>query len=1043
MKPESKSRRLFGITRSKGKMYEFGLPIESHIAVPEGSIPDELFLLAVGTLGDAAAEVCNSQDRGHRFEDQAAEELRFSASFFDAFLASKFSPDLDGEVALLASATYYLASRPGSSQVLSHRIIEDDNYTPFETVARWLLQANWEERPDNLGSPFGELLHELVTRITEHFLDGSGFPEILAACNNLRTYAYHNATPQDLLLTDIICAVAMKRLFSSSWVNLPVLTDIPLTDWGPVILRDRFPKELWPSQTLLGEAGIFSGASGLIQMPTSSGKTRSIEIIIRSSFMSGRGKLTIIIVPFRALCHEISNSLRDAFRLDDVKVNELTDTLQIDYLEQLAELFDATGSTSKYVLALTPEKFLYLLRQTPSLVNSVGLVIYDEGHQFDTGSRGIVYELLLTEIKKLLPPGAQTILISAVIENAQAIAKWLIGENAQVVTGNDLTPTARSAAFATWAEKLGQMMFYESMPLQRPDYFVPRVIEQQKLEKSGREVKARAFPEKGIATDVSLYIGLRLVENGGTAIFCGRKDTASNLISRAVEIYERGFNLPSPSTYSDHDELDRMSKLYSLHFGELARSTKAAKLGIFCHHGNTPHGLRLSIEHGMQQGSIRFVVCTSTLAQGVNLPIRYLIVSGVYQGSQKIKVGDFQNLMGRAGRAGMHTEGLVIFADPQIYDTRLREPWRFNIAKKLLSPDRTDPTSTSLLSILEPLVSPAGAPLELEPDQLCTLLLQDEPAWEAWAQTTVDTNPHSGFTVPHLIGELRTRRRLITAIESYLMANRGTETFDEFLQKVTQLTVETLAYNLANDPQKSSLVRLFTAIGEYIESRDASPAKQAEYGKTLLGIEVASRIEAWTNQNRNTLLSLHSNEGFLNAVWVVFSEHSDDKFFTGVLPESLPIQLATMWITGTSYQALFDFARASGGTKPWGSKRRTLQDEDILQFCENTLGFECPLIVAAITQFLFGTVAPNEASAAPLMHFHKSLKYGIPDSLAVSCYELGFADRMLAQALRTRVLNDGYTGLSFALAINPHRDSLATMLSSFPRYFELVLNTLV
>ena len=212
--------------------------------------------------------------------------------------------------------------------------------------------------------------------------------------------------------------------------------------------------------------------------------------------MSGRGKLTIIIVPFRALCHEIGNSLRDAFRLDDVKVNELTDTLQIDYLEQIAELFDATGSTSKYVLALTPEKFLYLLRQTPSLVNSVGLVIYDEGHQFDTGSRGIVYELLLTEIKKLLPAGAQTILISAVIENAQAIAKWLIGENAQVVTGNDLTPTARSAAFATWAEKLGQMMFYESTPLQRPDYFVPRVIEQQKLDKLGREVKARAFPKR-------------------------------------------------------------------------------------------------------------------------------------------------------------------------------------------------------------------------------------------------------------------------------------------------------------------------------------------------------------------------------------------------------------------------------------------------------------------------------------------------------------------------------------------------------------------
>ena len=126
MKPESNSRRLFGITRSKGKMYEFGIPV-SHIAIPEGSIPDELFLLAVGTLGDAAAEVCNSKIVVRGLRPKRLKSCDSRLVFFDAFLASKFSPNLDGEVALLASATYYLASRPGSSQVLSHGIIEEDN----------------------------------------------------------------------------------------------------------------------------------------------------------------------------------------------------------------------------------------------------------------------------------------------------------------------------------------------------------------------------------------------------------------------------------------------------------------------------------------------------------------------------------------------------------------------------------------------------------------------------------------------------------------------------------------------------------------------------------------------------------------------------------------------------------------------------------------------------------------------------------------------------------------------------------------------------
>ena len=62
MRPESNSRRLFGITRSKGKMYELGLPEDSHIAIPANSEPQELFLLTVGTLGDVAATLSDSDN---------------------------------------------------------------------------------------------------------------------------------------------------------------------------------------------------------------------------------------------------------------------------------------------------------------------------------------------------------------------------------------------------------------------------------------------------------------------------------------------------------------------------------------------------------------------------------------------------------------------------------------------------------------------------------------------------------------------------------------------------------------------------------------------------------------------------------------------------------------------------------------------------------------------------------------------------------------------------------------------------------------------
>ena len=93
MRPEINSRRLFGIARSKGKMYELGVPEASHIAVPPNVEPQELFLLTVGTLGDVAAIIGSAENVDVPLPPGMMEELGFSASFFDAFLESQFSQE--------------------------------------------------------------------------------------------------------------------------------------------------------------------------------------------------------------------------------------------------------------------------------------------------------------------------------------------------------------------------------------------------------------------------------------------------------------------------------------------------------------------------------------------------------------------------------------------------------------------------------------------------------------------------------------------------------------------------------------------------------------------------------------------------------------------------------------------------------------------------------------------------------------------------------------------------------------------------------------
>ncbi|ODQ34243.1 DEAD/DEAH box helicase [Burkholderia ubonensis] len=1042
MKPETNSRRLFGITRSKGKMYEFGLPESMHLALPERTDPNQLILLTVGTLGDVAADVCDGTLPA--IDAQGFDDLDFSASYLDALLDSKYSDSIRSDILLLASAAYYLARRPGSSLVLAQSLGSELDNDPLMRVSRWVLQGQWDSFPNVKHKLLGRELNSIAESLAFHFYDGSGREVLDDSLVKLRQLAYDASTPRELLLVDLMAAVVRLRLASSVWTTLPSFTGLTTEQLTPTLQRPGFPKELWPAQTLLGESGIFKGTSGVVQMPTSAGKTRSVEIVLRSAFLSGRARVAVVVAPFKALCHEIGTTLRQALKADGIKVNELSDAIQLDFLDHIAELLGSTASDARFVLVLTPEKLLYVLRQTPKLIDDIGVVVYDEGHQFDSGSRGITYELLLTEIKALISTSAQTLLISAVVSNAQAIGDWLIGPNSVVVSGRRLNPTTRSIAFASWLEAMGQLFFYESDSYSEADYFVPRVIEQQSLNVTLKE-KPRTFPEKNKATDVSLYLGLRLTPQGSVAVFCGKKATAANFADRAAEIYRRGFQLTPPSQYSDAEELSRLEYLIAEHFGRNSSLREAATLGVFVHHGNTPHGLRVAIEYAMQKGKIRFIACTSTLAQGVNLPIRYLIVSGVQQSTERIKVRDFQNLMGRAGRAGMHTEGLVIFADSQVYDKRnvYKERWRFDYSVDLLTAEKSEETTSSLLQILGPLKSRDGQrQFPMAPDDLCSLLLGDETHWGDLATQLAAIPGDHPFDRKMVLKDLQQRRKLLGAVESYLMANRGVDSLAEFSLRAQALAKSTLAYHLADDTHKAGIVNLFAQLSEYVNALEPVPERQSAFAKTLLSAKDARAIAHWVEQNATELYSLEESSDWLDAIWPLLAELSESLFFHSVLPVQLGRGIAGMWIEGKPYHAILKHVSDTKGTRPWGEKRRKLSDDDVLEFLETTLAFECSLVLSAVAQFLFGDGILQNPVAKPLNLFLKAFKYGLPDNLAISCFEAGFPDRVIAQALRDVLILDGY-GLDYvAPAFKSHRAGIDQLLQRFPSYFSTALESL-
>lgn len=1055
MRPEASSRRLFGITQAKARMFEYAVPENHHLAIPPGTHPEDLFLLTIGILGDEAAALCEQYEQRATLVASGVptdrQGLRFAASFFHAYVAARFDDELDDEVLTLAAASFYLSETPGSSLVISNLLADrgfpvDD---PLPTVLQFAL-AN--RLTDAYVAPEYRFSLELqaVSAAAAELLTRVGGDERILLRNAaiLRRVVYARGSAREVALVDVCVATILRKVSNSSRLNLPRYSRLDDEAWLDVFLKRDFVSELWPSQRLLGESGIFAGASAVVQMPTSAGKTRAVELVIRSAILANNARTAVVVAPFRALCHEISKSLRQAFTGEQVSINELSDVLQEDFTELLAELLGEEHQPRPQILVLTPEKFLYVLRQSPELAEKIGLVIYDEGHQFDSGARGVTYELLLTALKSALPRNSQVILVSAVISNGEVVGRWLLGERSRVARGEDLAPTQRSVAFASWKTALGTLQFNALGSPEDFPYFVPRIIESVRLTLQGRERRNRVFPEKDDAADVALYLGLKLAPQGSSAIFCGRKDSAANIIAKAVEYFSRGVPFDAPSTVADSDELRRLVYLHVKHFGGDAVVTMGARLGILAHHGNTPQGLCVCIEHAMKESLISLVVCTSTLAQGVNLPLRYLIVSSIYQGGERVKVRDFHNLMGRAGRAGMHIEGSVIFADTRVFDDKdarqRRNRWRWDAVRELLDARNVEPTGSSLLALVEPIVNDDGSEEVQNAFDVAVALLADED--NALAQINDDpVYLRAVRATPEAVArQVKHKARLLNAVASFLQASRGDEEFEQFLQQVEGLAESTFAFMLASDDQKDLLKRIFVEVARAVHDREPDTVAQRRNSRTLLGLNALAKIYRWCEDHREDVLASLTQEQLLSTIWPLLAAVSEDELFSKCIGKEHLEHIAQLWLSGQPYYRIEEEVHRRRIAKRHGTGQRRFTSGDVVDICDNCFGYEFSLyLTALVTFFERGDEADRPPTVKLLKQLQSGLKYGLPNALLVAIHETGFSDRMLVQDLQPSLIGVEAVRAEVIGRVRNVQFEVREVLQQYPHYFESILDTIV
>lgn len=1018
-------------------MFEFSVHRDHHIAPTHD--PAGLFPLTLAILGDLAAGVAR-QENSALAVAEAKQDLRFAACFFDAYLNGHSESPSRDYLTLLAAAAYYLCDLPGSATVLTKRLdfsLSNGECRGLDTALIWLLRGRFGVRPQIEDKCYADFITMAVERIIAFYREGYNEASVMEPLFSLREKAYRVGNSRELLLGDIIFAVAKRRLEVSARACLPRFTGLAPEVWEPALAKPTFLREFWPAQRLLGERDVFKGRSAVVQMPTSAGKTRATEVLIRSAIYSGRTNLAVVVAPFRALCHEIRDSLSVAFRGEEVQVDEISDVPQDD--------FELDSDAKPKILILTPEKLLYLTRQADDLAQGIGLLIYDEGHQFDTGIRGVTYELLLTALKAVVPAGCQVVLISAVMSNAPAINEWLNGANGSVVSGADLLPSQRSIAFASWVDTLGRLEFIAQPDSSAHTYFVPRVLGSLKLARLPRERTDRQFPIRGDESSIALYLGLKLVAQGAVAVFCGRKSTVTKLCETLSDAYQRKLALPTPSEIEEnaaaHGEIEKLTCLVRRYYGNDGAIPHCAEMGVFTHHGATPSGIRLAVEHAMKESLVKMVICTSTLAQGVNLPIRYLIVTGVYQGAKRITVRDFQNLIGRAGRSGIHTEGSIIFSNPETFDQRTTREgkWRWDQVAELLDPSKAEECASSLLMLFDPLISDDGKEsASLNVRVFFPSYLANEDGLHAFAQSLLQHLPGRKFSTDRLVAQLEHKGKVIAALESFMMAAAGEDVIRLDENAAASLARGTLAYHLATEEQRGDLEWLFQAIAANIQIRVPAAKQRKAYARTLFGVKTSLAIHEWTRSNISELVSAGSDEALLKVIWpMLVLGISSSLFRKCTQPESL-VELALRWINGDLPVALLEFLNGRGVRFGTGEHPRQASVDHVVELCENSLAFEGVLVIAGIIEALRLEGYEDNAVVEQLEILQKRLKYGLKEQRAILLHELGFADRVVAAELAEVVGPRATTKSRLLRIMRENQENIGESLAEFPSYYSFV-----
>ncbi len=370
------------------------------------------------------------------------------------------------------------------------------------------------------------------------------------------------------------------------------------------VLENLGISELFPPQESAFSTDVLKGENLVLAIPTSSGKTLVAEICMLKAILEGRGK-ALYLVPLRSLARE---KYDDFMKYDSLGI---TSAMSVgDYDSPGTKFRDAD------IVVLTTERMDSLIRHKTDWIGDVAVVVVDEIHLINDTSRGPTLEMVLAKLKQV-NPNVQIIALSATISNADEIAGWL---DAELVKSD-------------W----------------RPVPLNEGIVLEDEISFINGEKRALRRIRQDVLSDAICDI---LDEGGQVLVFVSsRRSTVAMAKKIASNI----------RPYLTGESLSRLSKIGDKVGGRVSAPeaskilARVVKQGAAFHHAGLDNQERALVEDAFRNNHLKVIFATPTLAAGVNLPARRVIIRDLRRfeqskGSYFIPVLEYKQMAGRAGR---------------------------------------------------------------------------------------------------------------------------------------------------------------------------------------------------------------------------------------------------------------------------------------------------------------------------------------------------------------------------------------------------------